>query len=766
MNPSDIYSVLQWWLVLLLIGTGFLPLTFTLFDKFFDKGYIFSKIVGAGIVTYGIFLLGVLHVLPFSQVDSYVTFFLLAAIFFFVLPNKWRLFSILKRFWKFFLFEEITFLVALFFWVYIHSFAPDIHGLEKYMDFGFLNSILRSQYFPPRDVWFTPYPINYYYFGHLVTGVLTKLSGLPSNITFNIMMSTIFALCFTQTFSIGANLYTFLLTNLKISQIRRYAAGLLCASLITFAGNLHIIYAFFKPYNTDNPVPFWRLQFSPLTFPNAYWYPDATRFIYHTIHEFPIYSWTVADLHGHVLDIPFVLLMIGLLLSLVMQHVLIKKKDPYPSVHQNMRVKKILSALEEFPINPLYLFLIGFFLAVMYMTNAWDGPIYFLLTAFIVLYLFWRMKPEYVDQYGYSVPLKVTSSAKKGTKKPFLEAWFMMMVRDIGISLLFILFAFILVSFPFNLFFRPSELAEGLGVICAPSFLTKIGHIGPILFEANYCQRSYWWELLILYGFFYFFVVSFLLFLWKTKKVMSSDIFVLILVSLSTILIIIPEFVYVKDIYTTYFRANTMFKLVFEAFMMLQIASGYIIVRVLARTEREGRLVRYAVFLPITFILLVLVFSYPYFAINSYYGNLKTYKGLDGTAYLKVLYPTDYVGIQWLNKNVSGQPVILEAQGDSYTDYARVSSNTGLPTVLGWTVHEWLWRGSYSVPAPRIAQVQLLYTTRDLNVAKSLIKAYNVKYVFIGTLEYQKYPNLYEPKFAQLGKLVFHDGITKIYQLY
>jgi len=58
---------------------------------------------------------------------------------------------------------------------------------------------------------------------------------------------------------------------------------------------------------------------------------------------------------------------------------------------------------------------------------------------------------------------------------------------------------------------------------------------------------------------------------------------------------------------------------------------------------------------------------------------------------------------------VIGQPVIVEAQGDSYTDYARISANTGLPTILGWTVHEWLWRGDYSVPAARIDDVRAIY---------------------------------------------------------
>src|SRR6185503_20424560 len=102
------------------------------------------------------------------------------------------------------------------------------------------------------------------------------------------------------------------------------------------------------------------------------------------------------------------------------------------------------------------------------------------------------------------------------------------------------------------------------------------------------------------------------------------------------------------------------------------------------------------------------------FAIGSYYDNLKTYYGLDGTTWIGKFYPYDYTAINWINTHISGQPVMLEAQGDSYTDYERVSANTGLPTVLGWTVHEWLWRGTYDIPAPRIQEIQTMYESTNI----------------------------------------------------
>ncbi len=705
MNLHDLTSVLQWWVVLFLCGLIFLPLTSLIFKKFYDFGYLFSKVIGIALISYTTLIFGELKILPFNNITIAMATWIFVLINIGLLRKK-NAPKLLSR-WKIFLFEEILFLSGITFWSFIRAHEPSINGLEKFMDFGFLNSILRSSYFPPTDMWFPPLSINYYYFGHLTVAVLTKLSFLPSYITFNLMIATLFSFTFSLSFSLGMNFI-----ERQIFTKKGFIGGILSAVLVTFAGNLHTIYTFFKPYDVNNPVPFWNVIFSPGTFPNSYWYPNATRFIPFTIHEFPIYSFVVSDMHGHLLDIIFILLIIALTYIFYLER----------------------------GISKVYLVIISFFLAVMYMTNAWDGGIYLLLISLAIL-------------IKNSTQIKTINNLDKNKIKRF--------VVDSLKPITLVVVLFYLFSLPFNLFFDSSAIVHGIGVVCAPDFLTKIGKIGPFLFEANHCQKTTWWELLTLYGFFYFFVISFLFFLalkGRKLKLLTEDTFIVSLIVLSTILILIPEFAYLKDIYPEHYRANTMFKLVYESFIMLSLATGYIIVQIFSKTKN-------VFFYLVTFFLLTAVLIYPYFAIKSYYADLKTYRSLNGISYLKTRYPGDYDAINWINKNIKGRPVIVEAQGDSYTDYERISANTGLPTILGWTVHEWLWRGTYDVPAPRITEVKNIYESGDLKLTHNLLRKYEVKYVYIGTLEYQKYPNLIESKFEKIGKVIFNEGQTKIYKL-
>lgn len=704
---SDLLLILQWWFVFFIIGIIFLPLTQKLFSNFFDFGYSFSKIIGILILSYTAYILSFLKIVPFSTASVFLLLWIFFSLNVFLVFRNKTFPELLKR-KRAFLLQEIFFLIALISWSYVRGFQPDINGLEKFMDFGFVNSILRSSYMPPTDMWFSPEPINYYYFGHFITAVLTKISLLPSFITYNLMMATLFAFCFIEASFIGFYLVQ---SNKKLRKILTF---FLAGAFTALGGNLHTIYAFFKPYENEHPKPLWDLVFSPLTLSsNSYWYPNATRFIQNTIHEFPIYSFIVSDLHGHVLNIPVVLLIVALLLH-----------DFLRGIFQ----KRTLIA-------------IGAALGMSYMTNAWDLMIYGMLTGIVIL------------------SLESKRLVFQDKKKRFAVRGFFSFTKHSALKVGILGTTTFITMYLFNSEFVP--FASQIGILCSPEFLTKIGAWGPFLFEKNHCQHSLWWQLLTLYGFFYFFVISFFIFLIAKKKYIPtrSDIFVTILIFVSTILIALPEFVYAKDIYPAHYRANTMFKLTYQAFMMLCICSAYILVHVAKETKN-------VLFSGISILLTTIVLIYPFLAIPSYYGNFTSYKRIDGIKYLSATRPQDYSAINWINSNIEGQPFIVEAQGDSYTDYERVSSNTGLPTILGWTVHEWLWRGSYEITSPRIEDVKTIYESKNIEITKSLLKKYNISYVYIGDLEYEKYPNLDAMKFESIGDVVFEEKTTKLIKLH
>ena len=159
--------------------------------------------------------------------------------------------------------------------------------------------------------------------------------------------------------------------------------------------------------------------------------------------------------------------------------------------------------------------------------------------------------------------------------------------------------------------------------------------------------------------------------------------------------------------------------------------------------------------------ILFFVFRYPFFALRSNYAY-KNYRGLNGLNYLTKSSPDDFNAITWLNQNVSGQPVITEAVGESYTRFGRVSTNTGLPTILGWRVHE--WRGSFDEPGKRTDEVKEIYEGKDVGKTQELLNKYQVKYLFLGEMERQQYLNINEEKIAKIGKIVYSSGDTKIFQ--
>ncbi|MFA5025533.1 MAG: DUF2298 domain-containing protein [Candidatus Shapirobacteria bacterium] len=669
---ADFKYIFIWWLSLFLLSSLSLPLIFLLFQKFWDKGYIFAKTISLFVISYLLLVLGIFHLLPFTLVSIYLIFgiiFVLDIIL--ILKNKLFFKNIFFRHWKIFILEEALFLLILTIWSYIRGFAPDIEGLEKFMDWGFVNSILKTQFFPPADMWYAGQSINYYYFGHLVFAFLTKISGINSAITYNLSIATACSLTFLSGLSLSSNL---IYSSLKKPLFRLYFfGGLLSAFLLTFGGNLHTIYKIGKVALTS------RQNISQAA--ALYWYPDATRFIGFdpdtkdkTIHEFPLYSFVVADLHGHMNDIPMVIFIMAFLFTALTS----------------------ISKLTNYLFIPS-----GFFLSIAYMTNAWDFAVYGLLFGISSLLLtknFWQTILSGVST---------------------IASWF-------------------LFTIPFSFNFTP--MAEGLKIADA---------------------HTPFYQLFILYGGFWLISLPFIYFIIqslraKRSNLLPSDYFVLSLFITATLLIIIPELIYIKDIYIDeYRRANTMFKLVYEAFIMYSLISGYIFIRL-----RQHFFYRFLFSL-----IFIIQLSYSYFAVKSYYG-LKNYKGLWGLNFLKTTFPDNLAAINWMNQNISGQPHIVEANGDSYTTYNQVSMATGLPTIEGWLVHEWLWRGGYDAPAARAAEVEKIYNFSSLNEVKSILEKYKIKYVFVGDKEYEKFPDLNPRNFELLGaKVVFESGKTRIYQL-
>jgi len=696
---SDFSFILYWWILIFGIGVVFMPLNFLFFGNFWDKGYAFAKILGILVVSYIVWLLGSLKIIPFTNEAIWLVIIGGISFNYYFLPKfqsrklgfpseRADLKSFFRNNWQVFILEEALFFLALAFWSLVRGFQPDIHGLEKFMDYGFVNSILRSRYFPPADMWLGGETINYYYFGHLVSAILTRLSGIDSAITYNLMIATLFALSFVASFSFGSNLifigkqknFSYLRPDKHLLKIRnlklKIFGGLLTAFLVTLGGNLHPFWWFLKHGNYQ-----------------SYWYPDATRFIVqqfgaqdNTIHEFPVYSFVVADLHGHLLNLPNVLLFLALALAIFSQ-----------------KTSRIFLC-----------FFISLFLGIFYMTNAWDFATYNLLFGLLVL-LFNYLK-------------------YKNFPKTFFQTAKIVFPVFLG-SIILIL--------PFHLNFK--NLAGGVS-------LTDF--------------HSPFWMLLVLWGFPLLLTFFFLLYLIKkgrVNKFQTVDSFVLVLLGTSWFLIVFPELFYIKDIYIhSYQRANTMFKLTYQSFVMFYLVAFYIIFSFFKSFKR--RIFKFFFIIFISLFLFFILLIYPNYAIKSYYG-LKTYQGLYGLAFLNKLFSDDYQAILWLKKNISGQPVIIEAVGDSYTDFARISANTGLPTILGWRVHEWLWRGSFDEVAKRTGEVQEIYESNDLERTKILLRKYNVSYVFLGTLERQQYPNLQEKKFDDLGEIVFSSGETKIYKL-
>src|SRR5579883_563037 len=171
------------------------------------------------------------------------------------------------------------------------------------------------------------------------------------------------------------------------------------------------------------------------------------------------------------------------------------------------------------------------------------------------------------------------------------------------------------------------------------------------------------------------------------------------------------------------------------------------------------------------FLVLVLgALVYPVFATNARTGHYQQPVGLDGAQYLasQPLDAGDADAIRWINTHIAGDPVIVEATGGEYTYYARISTFTGLPTILGWAGHEIQWRVNWlNVPANaadfnrRAGDITTIYTSTDAGLVRQLLQHYQARYLYVGALEQRTYPSVDLSHFSQAP---FSQFLTPVYR--
>ena len=699
---ADNVPFLKWWLMVLILGLGYYPLGAVLFSSLRDRGYIFSKVLGIGLAG---FLTWVLVVCGAAKFTSGAVIAVTAV----SMALCWILY--IKKAEKktldldLVLGEELIFLAFFLLWTYFAGFRPEAKGTEKFMDYGFMAAMTRSDTLPARDLWYSAGNMNYYYGGQYYAVFLTKLSFTRIQETYNLMRTLVAAFAFVLPF----NLVFHMIREIprKVKAVPGWIAalgGLLAGAAVSLAGNMHyVLYGLFG-------------DVFKLSGYEDYWFPNSTRYIGHNpltddqcIHEFPSYSFVLGDLHAHVVNVMFVLLTVGILYAW-MKGIREREKEG-----QAFSAKKLL--LEPAVIA------CGVLTGIFHWTNYWDFVIY---TTAALICIFFTAMYRYRGQAKAVAAATVLQTAEVfvlGTLAalPFTSS-FETMVSGIAFSKYHtVLYQFLILwGLPF-----------ALVLILLLAVLIKYlrAYRGPGRFREFF------------------------------RRVSLSDTFALILGICGIGLVLIPELIYVRDIYENgYARSNTMFKLTYQAFILFGMAMAYAIVRLLLWKGRKLARTLGAAGLA----LVLLTCGYFGYSVKCWFGNVldvSGYRCLDATAYLENVYPEDAAAIRWLNENVEGNPVVLEANGDSYSDYCRVSAMTGLPTVLGWYVHEWLWRGDTADLNEKSAEIQTIYTSGDREAVEELLEKYEVEYIFVGSCEREKYgENLNEDLLRSLGEEVFPGG--------
>jgi YYY domain-containing protein len=252
----------------------------------------------------------------------------------------------------------------------------------------------------------------------------------------------------------------------------------------------------------------------------------------------------------------------------------------------------------------------------------------------------------------------------------------------------------------------------------------------------------------------------------------TSLIFGLAAAATGILILLGIEFYWVQD--PVGVRSNTVFRLTYQSWILLAIADAFGLYYMWSqrRVRRALAVAGQSAWALATFIILGAAMIYPVTATFARTNGFECptaepCQHVDGLAYVKTWDPEEYEAIRWIDDNIKGTPTILEAVGDSYSSagHGRISSRTGLPTLLGWPWHEYRWRGSWGVLGTRREDTERIYTTASVAEAQALLRQYGVTYVYVGPLEKNTYGEEGLAKFAQFMEAIFHNDKVTIYRM-
>ncbi len=811
--PAHWKATVIWLLTVEALALSALPLTVLIFRKLPDSGYALSKATGILLPSYLLWLLVSLKLFSHSRATIFVLLDILLLCSFLIVLKYQSFFR--ERFlthWKVFLIHESVFLLAFAAFLLFRAYNPDIFWSESAMDFSFLNVLVRTETLPPPDPWISGFTLNYYYFGHYIVATLTRLTGIAPQVTYNLAFALVPALVIVEIFSLLYNL------------TQRYfygAVGVLFSSII---GNLDGFFLLIANWRRQSRLVNVVIREIPvidnLIGTESYYrfFRPAHEVIPYTVHEFPFWTFIFVDLHAHLLNMPFLIAVLLVGLNILSE----ESKSEFQS--SNVSSSPFLTSLTLF----LYTLLIGtlgvisswdyptavIFLFLIVVTRTYRNfqkiqP--FLHRIRTLLFLIWIIIPGSFILYA-----------------PFFDSFSRsgMGIGLAGTSVTYILDFLTIFGFFFFLILSYFIVqAVRLHHNAHPWLTTLICLTGvyiPFFIALNYFDYNY---ATFFFAIFTIILGSYIFFIslsanFSLSETSTTHLYIWLCLIYAGMIVAGCELIFVRDFlqggqeylladtawetyipkwfltfYTgDYKRMNTIFKFYIPAWLLLSFVATYCVSQILPvlkchfTRRRVGRGYRRHVgrgyrilshllcgfwiacfgFLLLCSAIFPVLATYARRHHQDLYNRTYVPPTLDGLAFLYEIDRDEYQAIHWLNTHVGGTPVILEATGDDYRyEYARISANTGLPTVLGWRSHA-EQREHWEDAHQRVEDIRTIYTNANIKQVLRLLRRYEVEYLYIGATErkdfaptelrkFEEYPQYFEP--------AFRSGETAIYRV-